>query len=274
MQAHATIVRLGESADRVMKDNLIAWSVGPVLLLLGLAIYLSPRLDTIPFPDLTAVDASQIDPGPLRKPMSDPPILLVAGYQKDCMDCHALFQSKTKTPFAMFQHQDIQQAMDHGINTRCFNCHDLKAADKLLSSDGTSVGFDQAGQVCAKCHGTTYRDWQRGSHGKTVDYWDKSRGQPDRHTCTQCHDPHTPAFDEFQPLPGPHTLRMKEIPRTSGHERARKKVNPLRIWSSPNGPHVERSHLPSGSKESGVESGVIGSEEAQSEGTGQETSHE
>jgi hypothetical protein len=248
-----------------MKDNLVAWLVGPVLMLLGLAIYLCPRLDSIPLPVPTAVEASQIDPAPLREPSREPFVMQVAGYQKDCMDCHALFQSRTNTPFAMFQHREIQRAMDHGINTRCFNCHDLKTRDQLVLSDGTLTGFDKVEQVCAKCHGTTYRDWLRGSHGKTMDYWDKSHGKPDRLTCTQCHDPHTPAFDAYRPLPGPHTLRMQAIPRKSGHERASKKVNPLRIWSSSNGPPAKPSQRRSGA----LESGETGSGE-----TGQEMSHE
>lgn len=254
-----------------MKDNLVAWLVGPVFMLLALVIYLRPRLDSFPLAAPAAVEASQIDPAPLRKPLRQPLAIQVAGYQKDCMDCHALFKSKAKTTFAMFQHGEIQQAMDHGINTRCYNCHDLKARDRLVMDDGALVGFDEAEQVCAKCHGTTYRDWQRGSHGKTTGYWDKSRGESDRLTCTQCHDPHAPAFDKFQPLPGPHTLRMNAIPRTHGDdEHARKEANPLRTWSSLNGRAAGRSHRPTDTTESGaVESGAV-----ESSATGQEVSHE
>lgn len=259
-----------------MKDNLVAWLVGPILLLLGLAIYLGPRLDSLPLSESVVVEASQIDPAPLRKLLPNPPVLRVAGYQKDCMDCHALFQSRTKTPFVMFQHQDIQRAMDHGINRRCYNCHDLKARDQLVLDDGTLVSFDQVERLCAKCHGTTFRDWQRGSHGKTMGYWDKSRGKPHHLTCTQCHDPHAPAFDKFQPLPGPHTLRMNEIPRTAGHGgRAHEKVNPLRRWSSSDESHAERSHHLSETMASGTtESGKMESRETKSGKTGQEMNHE
>ncbi len=218
-----------------MKDKLVAWSVGPVLLLLGLAIYLSPRLESISFSKAAVVEAGQIAPVPLRKPLREPLTTQVAGYKKDCMDCHSLFKSRAKTPFAMFQHKEIQQAMDHGINTRCYNCHDLERRDRLVLDDGALVSFDEVERVCAKCHGTTYRDWQRGSHGKTMGYWNKSLGKPDRLTCTQCHDPHAPAFDKFRPLPGPHTLRMNSIPRPHGDEHAPNKENPLRIWSSSNG---------------------------------------
>jgi len=261
-----------------MKGHLVAWLVGPTLLLLGLAIFLSPRLVSIPLAEPAVVLPSQIDPAPLRKPLSRPPTIRVAGYQKNCMDCHALFQSRTKTPFAMFQHREIQRAMDHGTNRRCYNCHDLKSRDKLVLDDGTLVGFDHAELVCAKCHGTTYRDWQRGAHGKTEGYWDASLGKPNRFICTQCHDPHAPAFGKFKPLPGPHTLRMEAIPRTPGHVgRGREKVNPLRTWSSSDGPHRGRANPPVGMAESGEKiSSKVGQKPNQQAGqqTGEEKIHE
>lgn len=251
-----------------MKDKLVAWCVGPILLLLGSAIFLSPRLDSFPLSEPAVVEASQIDPAPPRKPLRQPLTIQVGGFEKECMDCHALFNSKQKTPFALFQHKETQQTLDHGINTRCSNCHDLKRHDRLVLDSGTTVGFDEAEQVCAKCHGTTYRDWQRGSHGKTMGYWDKSRGKSDRLTCTQCHDPHAPAFDKFHPLPGPHTLRMNSIPRTHDDGHAPKKVNPLRIWSSSNGHATGRSQHPTDTTESKA------AKTAEFSTTGQETSDE
>jgi hypothetical protein len=62
--------------------------------------------------------------------------------------------------------------------------------------------------LCAQCHGTTYRDWQRGMHGKTMGSWDKSSGKQRRLLCTECHNPHAPAYGRLAPLPGPRTLRM------------------------------------------------------------------
>ncbi len=229
-----------------MKDNPVAWLVGPILMLLGLVLLLSPRLRSLPVSEQVVVEASQIDPAPLRQPLRPPLAIRVAGYQKGCMDCHALFKSGSKTPFTMFQHREIQRAMDHGINRRCYNCHDLARRDQLALDDGSLVGFDQAVLVCAKCHGTTYRDWQRGSHGKTMGYWNESLGKRDRLTCIQCHDPHAPAFNPFKPLPGPHTLRMDTIPRLpgSGHlqgEHVHGKKNPLRMRGSPNLSHVGHS---------------------------------
>ena len=191
-----------------MKGNPASWLVGPVLLLTGLAIFFGPRQAPVPLPEATAVAASQIDPSPLRKTIHDPPRLPIAGYEKGCVDCHALFRSQSTTQFAMFQHEEIRRMLDHGLNTRCYNCHDLEARDRLVLHDGSTIGYDQVEYLCAKCHGPTFRAWQLGSHGKTLGYWDREKGTPEKLKCTQCHDPHVPAFSKFHLLPRPNTLRM------------------------------------------------------------------
>jgi hypothetical protein len=83
-------------------------------------------------------------------------------------------------------------------------------------------------------------------------YWNKDLGIPNRLTCTQCHDPHRPAFAKFQPLPRPHTLRMEAIPRTPGVGHAHGKTNPLRTWGSSNTAPAGRSRHPSGTTQLGT----------------------
>jgi hypothetical protein len=61
--------------------------------------------------------------------------------------------------------------------------------------------------VCAKCHGPAYRDWQKGTHGKTLGSWQAGDSRR-RLGCTECHDPHSPAYPRIVPLPAPTTLRM------------------------------------------------------------------
>ena len=269
-----------------MKGNPVAWLVGPVLFLTGLGLFFEPHQAPVPLPEATAVDSSQIDPAPLREAIHDPPHLMVAGFEKGCMDCHALFQSQTTTPFAMFQHEEIRQRLDHGINTRCYNCHDLKARDQLVLHDGSTLGYDQVEHLCAKCHGPTYRDWQRGSHGKTLGYWDQGEGDPERLKCTQCHDPHAPAFSKFQPLPGPNTLRMNQAAGgvshgsdhgapgydAVGHESGSQRTNPLRRWN-----RLHAASADTASAESPTEPphpGAGSSDTAGAKPTPQESGHE
>jgi hypothetical protein len=103
-------------------------------------------------------------------------------------------------------HQNLA-AMAHGRNFRnenCYNCHDRNQLDRLHTADGTQLRFDQATQLCASCHGPTYRDWLAGVHGRTNGVWDTSRGALVRQECASCHDPHAPAFTGLIPMPGPH----------------------------------------------------------------------
>ncbi|HZP58898.1 MAG TPA: hypothetical protein VFB27_01140, partial [Opitutaceae bacterium] len=99
--------------------------------------------------------------------------------------------------------------VSHGRNDRnvnCFNCHNPQQIDQLLTRDGTKLRLDEATLLCASCHGTTYRDWQAGVHGRTNGFWDRKLGGITRQECTSCHDPHNPLFPRMIPLPAPHRL--------------------------------------------------------------------
>ncbi len=99
--------------------------------------------------------------------------------------------------------------MAHGRylrNEDCFNCHVSTQLDHLHTPEGLVVGLDQATQLCAGCHGTQYRDWESGAHGRRNGYWKSSAGPTVRQECTSCHDPHAPAFTPLIPMPAPHSL--------------------------------------------------------------------
>jgi predicted CXXCH cytochrome family protein len=96
--------------------------------------------------------------------------------------------------------------MAHGRNNACFNCHDREQLNQLHTPEGVKLTFEQATLLCASCHGTTYRDWQAGAHGRTGGHWLRFAGPFDRQECTSCHDPHAPRFTGLIPLPGPHLL--------------------------------------------------------------------
>ena len=148
---------------------------------------------------------------------------------------------------ALLQHKE--SVLKHGMNARCLNCHFGENRDKLVLLDGTLVDFGESPRLWSQCHGTVYRDWQRGMHGKTMGSWDAASGKQYRLSCSECHDPHSLAFPAFVPLPGPSTFRMSDQSLKGEPEH---KHSPLRRWSEPeNGPATEHEHKDEKPKESG-----------------------
>jgi hypothetical protein len=78
----------------------------------------------------------------------------------------------------------------------CLDCHDAKNRDKLHLIDGELIDFDQVYYLCGQCHGTIFRDWKAGVHGKRTGEWN---GKKLYRLCTQCHDPHQPRFKPLKP---------------------------------------------------------------------------
>jgi len=187
-------------------------------------------------PASPAVDAEDIDPAPLRTPVIVPPRVRIGGVDQKCSDCHALFASLDVTPGDIRQHPHI--ALNHGRNDRCYNCHAQGDRNRLVLHDGETVDFDHAAELCAQCHGTVFRDWERGMHGKTLGSWVRGSDEQRRLACPECHDPHAPAFGAFVPLPGPHTWRMGH-PGEPGHEASER--NPLERWKALRGGAAQRA---------------------------------
>jgi hypothetical protein len=73
----------------------------------------------------------------------------------------------------------------------CATCHASSDPGALRLLEGEPVGFDHAYAVCAQCHSPQRRDWEGGAHGKRVGGWTSPRVV---YNCTECHDPHQPAF--------------------------------------------------------------------------------
>lgn len=206
-------------------------AVGLGFLALAAWLYFASPPATIPLTPMIVVSKDLLVPGARRHPIGDPPWAMIGGYKHGCNDCHRLFDSPPVLERALFQHASIR--LNHGLNNRCLNCHDRANRDRLQLRDGTLVGFDQVPLLCAQCHGTVYRDWQRGSHGKTMGAWEVSTGLQHRLTCNDCHDPHSPAYPPMAPLPGPHTLRMTDQ-SFHGHP----PPGPLQqLMSEPRSPH-------------------------------------
>lgn len=195
----------------------------------ALAVYLGltsgrPR---IPIDPPVQVDPAALVVGPRRVAMADPPHTLVGGVPENCNACHQVFSSSSPGGAAPTFHTDIR--LNHGLNDRCVNCHDAGDRERLTLRDGETIGFAQTPLLCAQCHGTTYRDWERGTHGKTLGSWITGSEAQRRLTCNECHNPHSPRYDPYVPLPGPRTLRMDQgAPGEGTHQP--EGAGPLQQW--------------------------------------------
>mgnify|MGYP001181040420 CR=1 FL=1 len=187
---------------------LTGWFVGPIFLALALWFGIGPQGLALPASTPTSVDRSVLTTAPRRTALSDPPTVRIDGFDRTCMSCHRMFPPREVPASKLLQHRHI--ALAHGINDRCHNCHHDDDRDLLVLRDESTISFGRVVELCAQCHGPTYRDWQRGAHGRTNGYWDAHYGEVRRLGCTECHDPHqprVPAMDPLAPLPGPQALR-------------------------------------------------------------------
>ncbi len=136
-----------------------------------------------------------------------------------CTECHKDFDTVVKQGDLQGEHADIDARFDHGRNTQCLNCHHPGNRNVYVGYGDTEIPPDQPEQLCGKCHGTMYRDWRHGVHGRSNGYWDTSQGARTRLVCTQCHDPHNPAFKPMRPDPAPIYSRLAaHPPQEATHE--------------------------------------------------------
>ena len=179
-----------------------------------------------PYAEAALVSRQMIDAATVRTPTLNP-VVSIAGFSYQCAECHGLFPSRPESDRLLFQHRHI--VLDHGINKRCLNCHNLEDRNTFSANRTQTLPYDQPQLLCAKCHGPVYQDWLHGVHGRTNGFWDRSRGPLDRRQCTECHDPHAPAFASMAPAPGPNTLRMGDQNREPLQHG--ESGNPLSIYS-------------------------------------------
>lgn len=183
------------------------YPVAGVLALLALWFVFIPGVDSRPEAVRSTFDSSMLSTEPLHQMMRDPASMVIGAYDQRCTECHAIFvSSDVDPPVQLKQHTEIK--LRHGMNDRCYNCHSKADRSKLILHGGVEIGFDQVGKLCAQCHGTTYRDWEVGMHGRTMGSWDASSGKQRRLMCTECHDPHSPAYEPMVPMPAPNALRQ------------------------------------------------------------------
>jgi len=112
-----------------------------------------------------------------------------------CSDCHNDLKPNPKRRKLELMHTDIH--LKHaGGDMWCLTCHDLKNRDKLHLINGKLIDFDELYYLCGQCHGTIFRDWKAGVHGKRTGEWN---GKKVYRLCTNCHNPHQPHFKPLKP---------------------------------------------------------------------------
>ncbi len=125
--------------------------------------------------------------------------LVKSGWTYNCMECHKLFPARWHYDDRPFnEHKDLK--LDHGNNRFCLNCHHPTNRNAFVDYDGAEIAQADVVTLCAKCHGTIYRDWQAGAHGRENGFWNASLGDKTKLRCIQCHDPHSPKFKAMKPL--------------------------------------------------------------------------
>jgi hypothetical protein len=113
-------------------------------------------------------------------------------------------------------HRDID--LRHGKGAFwCLNCHNTQERNYLMLLNGEVIPFDESYRLCGQCHGSVYKDWKLGIHGRRVGQWD---GNKLYLLCAHCHDPHDPKFRKIPGLPKPRSPSYGRWEEDgSGHER-------------------------------------------------------
>jgi|GEM_PF-191830 len=159
-------------------------------------------------PEAPTADAAKEFPVPLTPlPKTITPCRACHGPEKD-------FPVNPQRREDLLVHRNIQ--VNHGgVRVWCLDCHDPNNRNYLTPlSDGRLIPFEQSYLLCGKCHGTKFRDWRNGIHGKRSGYWN---GEKTYFLCVTCHNPHSPRFKPIEPMPPPRKpWTPKESARKAG----------------------------------------------------------
>jgi len=105
----------------------------------------------------------------------------------------------------------------HGGNPKGQNVGEAKNVDttnfRVIKTPLEKLSHDEvptaAFAYCGQCHGTQFRDWRSGIHGKRTGYWN---GEKEYWICIRCHNPHNTKFQKIAPKPAPmapHMIKFK-----------------------------------------------------------------
>jgi hypothetical protein len=118
-----------------------------------------------------------------------------------CSDCHEDMDVNHRRRVLEDEHVEISESFNHASEQRwCLDCHNPDNRDVLRLANGELVSFEESYNLCGQCHGTIFRDWKAGIHGKRTGEWN---GKKQYRLCVHCHNPHSPRFKPIKPLPPP-----------------------------------------------------------------------
>jgi hypothetical protein len=117
-----------------------------------------------------------------------------------CSSCHEGMEVNTQKR-ELGEHTNIALRHAPEALSWCFGCHEAKNRDKLHLVNGELIDFTESYRLCGQCHGTNYRDWKAGIHGKRIGYF--TGGRRTYFLCVNCHSPHDPKFKPLKPEPPP-----------------------------------------------------------------------
>ena len=148
-------------------------------------------------------DASAQERGPGSEQEFPVPLKELPKTITPCRACHGPekdFPVNFKRREDLLVHKNVK--LNHGgVKVWCLDCHHPENRDYLIPlSDGKLIPFDKTYLLCGKCHGTKYRDWRNGIHGRRTGYWN---GLKTYYLCINCHDPHSPKYKSIEPMPPP-----------------------------------------------------------------------
>lgn len=110
-------------------------------------------------------------------------------------------------------HRDIN--LHHADWMWCLNCHSIDERNYLKLITGEKIPFEKSYRLCGQCHGSIFRDWRIGIHGRRVGQWN---GKKLYLLCTHCHDPHQPAFRKLPGMDSPRLPSYGRWARAEQHE--------------------------------------------------------
>ena len=116
-----------------------------------------------------------------------------------CNECHGDMEVNKERRVLEDFHSEIK-LIHAGSRQWCLDCHNPDDRDKLRLIDGSTITFEKSYYLCGQCHGTIFRDWKSGVHGKRTGEWN---GKKLYRLCVQCHNPHQPRFKPLKPKPPP-----------------------------------------------------------------------
>ncbi len=117
-----------------------------------------------------------------------------------CSECHNEDQPPNPQRRVLEEmHEEI--VLRHDEEHRwCLDCHDADNRDRLRLANGTLIPFEESYRLCGQCHGSKFRDWRAGVHGRRTGEWDGDRQYL---LCVHCHYSHEPGFEPIAPKPAP-----------------------------------------------------------------------